>query len=389
MYKLLHIFTDNKFFYDSDKFINDSFYNEILFIGPSSDLTIGNLEKSKFSYKIFEDTIRNANLILEHANKFNGVVFYSLSEPGVQLLLNINSNVKTFLRFFGWELYGFYIQNYLSEKTSDLHPKKSKGSFNNILKELYLGFKRKIKIALNKEYTVKLDNQRRVYKRLDAVMMINQFEYSELRELFYLPKLIEIQLTTHPYPADQFIIGNQKLNKIILGNSGANVNNHVDVLDIIKESNYNDNIEFYMFFSYGNTDAYAQNVKKIAQSTKDVKLIENFLSKDEFESIYTNAAALVINSYRQHATANIFIAIKNGCKVYLNKKSSTYKWLISKGLLISDVDDDLKRDLETGNYRLSLLEQQKNSVTFLKIINQYTVNDFLNNVINVLDEKVL
>lgn len=385
MYKFLHIFTDNKFFYDSDKFYNDSFYNEILFIGPSSETTITNLKKSKFAHKIFDNTPANSSLMLEYANQFDGIVFYSISEPGVQLLFTLNPKVKTFLRFFGWELYGFHIDKFLSKKTQSLQPKKQ-GSSNNLVTELLASLKRKIKITLNKEYTVKLDNQKRVYEKLDAVLMINQFEYTELSELFYLPKLIEIGLTTHPYAIDEFLVSDQRKNTIIIGNSGANVNNHADVLDVIEKSNYQKKIEFCMFFSYANTDAYAQNVKIVAQNTKDVKLIENFLTKDEFESMYTTASALVINSYRQHATANIFIAIKNGCKVYLNKKSSTYTWLVSRGLLISDVDEDLKRDLENDNYKLSLEEQQINLNAFLKIINEYTVNDFLNNVIKVLKE---
>lgn len=386
MYKILHIFTDNKFFYDADKFVNQKFHSEILYIGSSTEETIARLKKSPFEYKILENTPNGVNMMIHHANKFDGIIFYSISEPGVEMLFRINSNVKTFLRFFGWELYGFYIEKFLSEKTLALHPEKQKQTIKGVIGEIKSKFKRKIKILLNKEYSVKLDIQKKVYKKLDAVMMINEFEYSELRELFYLPKLIKIGLTTHPYTRDEIFLNAQRTNTIILGNSGANVNNHIDVLDIINASNYKDSIKFYMFFSYANVDAYAQNIKAIAKKTKDVVLLEDFLAKEEFESMYLTASALIINSTRQHATANIFIAIKNGCKVYLNKKSSTYKWFIANGLLISDVDTDLKRDLETGNFKLSIEEQQINADAFLKIVNDYTVDDFLNQVISVLNK---
>ena len=110
------------------------------------------------------------------------------------------------------------------------------------------------------------------------------------------------------------------------------------------------------------------------------------LEKDEFEATYTQAEALVINSYRQHAVGNIITAIKYGCKIYLNKRSSTYHWLVSKGFLINEVDN-LKNDIESGNIKLSVEEQQHNLDCFVKAVKDYSVEDFVNNVVTILEEK--
>ena len=382
MFKLLHIHTNITFIYASENCINENFINEVLFIGSLTGTNINKLNQSGFSYKIIENIKENVHSMVEYANQFDGVFFYDLDNTKTQILLGINSDVKTVLRFFGFELYGICAKDFLSELTWNYEHRQN-NSFPQIIKKKYYLFKRKLRVAFNREFDVKLDNQKKIYQKLTAVMMINKFEYIELSKLFYLPKLIEIQFTNHVKEAHKLQSSNKKSNKVILGNSGHRWNNHIDLLHIVKSSNNPNNIEFDLFFSYGTDSVYSNGVKVLAGETKNVKLIENFLSKDEFETIYSQASALVINSYRQHAIGNILTAIQNGCKIYLNKKSSTFHWLISKGFLISEVDD-LKKDIELGNIRLSVEEQQGNINCFTTTVKNYTVQDFTNHILTVL-----
>src|SRR5690606_10843771 len=114
-----------------------------------------------------------------------------------------------------------------------------------------------------------------------------------------------------------------KMEEIIVGNSKHVWNNHLDVFRIIKKSKRFDNYKFNLFFNYGVDNDYTEKVRNEANQNSFV-LIEDFLDIQEFSRVYNTATALVINSYRQHALGNIFTAILNGSKVYLNKKSSTY-----------------------------------------------------------------
>lgn len=380
MYKLLHIHNNVTFAWDSNKFLNENLNNEILFIGDTNEELVARLKKLPITFKIFNKT--DVNTIIKYANQFDGIVFYNLDEIKVQILLHINSKIKTFLRFFGYELYGIRAENFLSVLTWS-YEIKPKASFLSTVKMVYHFLKRKLKVALNEEYLIKADNQKVVYRKLDAVLMINEFEYNELSKLFYLPKLIELQFTNHENETHEFKVFEQKENKIIIGNSGSRWNNHIDILNIISNHNNMHSIEFKLFFSYGTESIYSQNVKRIAEEIENVSLIEDFLKKDEFEAVYSLAAALVINSYRQHAVGNIITAIKYGCKIYLSDKSSTYHWLTSKGFIIAEIDD-LAEDIKIGNIKLKAEEQQKNFDCFLSVIKKYSVDSFVNNVLTVL-----
>lgn len=384
MYKLLHIHTDIKFIEDSLKFIDKRFNNEIVFLGVSDNNTVDKFRNLGIPFKIFDNSQENIKSIIVLANRFDAVIFYCLEDIKIQILLGLQSKIKTFTRFFGFELYNLCMNKYLSDETLNLLPSKKQTVIGYIKSKISI-LKRSSNILLNKEYSLKFDNQKRVYKKLDAILMINKFEYDELRELFYLPKLIELQFTNHENETHEFKTTDYKSNKIIVGNNGSETNNHIDVLNVFKNSKIKDNIELNLFFSYANTRTYSYKIKEIVSKIKNVNLIEKFLSKEEFEYIYESSAALVIGSYRQNALGNIFTAIKFGCKIYLSKRSSTYRWLISKGFIISEVDD-LKHDLESGNIKLSIIDQKKNIDLFLSGIKEYSVNDFLTNIIAVLEE---
>jgi dTDP-N-acetylfucosamine:lipid II N-acetylfucosaminyltransferase len=384
MYKLLHIHHEIIFVGDTLKFIDARFENEVIFIGSSDDNKTAKLDKLGIGYRVFENTPQNLKLIANYAEKYDGVIFYCLEDTKIQILMNLNLKIKAFARFFGFELYNLCMDQYLSDKTLGVMPEKKKAKSN--LKVLYHKVKRWLKIVLNKEYSINSDNQKTIYKRLDAIFVVNRFEYQELKELFYLPKLIELQFTNHENEVHEFKVIKEKLNQIIVGNNGSEVNNHIDVFEIIGRSNIKEKVEFNLFFSYGNKRSYSEVVRTLARGMKNVNLIENFLAKQEFETIYESAAALVINSYRQNALGNVFTAIKVGCKIYLNKRSSTYKWLIAEGFLISELED-LKHDLESGNFKLSAEQQQRNIDCFIASMKRYSVNDFLNKVIDTLNEK--
>jgi hypothetical protein len=385
MYKLLHIHHNIVFIDHSRRYVCENIYNEVLFIGVNNEENLAKLKKYGIDFKIIEKSKENINSIVEYANKFHGVVFNDPTEMEIQILLQLNPKIKTFLKLFGAELYMICADKFLSEKTWQLQPKIQPTLINKI-KRLYHFFKRKLKILLNKEYSVKLDNQKIIYQRLDAILIMSKYEYDDLNKLFYLPKIIERQFIDQINDINECKVISQKENKIIIGNSGHRWNNHIDVLDIIKNSENKDNIEFHFFFSYGTESFYSQKVKSLAQEIKNTHLIEKFLVKDEFELIYTQASALIINSYRQHAVGNIIAAIKYGCKIYLSKRSSTYHWLLSKGIIISEIDN-LKNDIENKNIKLSVEKQQHNIDCFVKAVKDYPVKNFINNVIAVLEEK--
>lgn len=375
MYKLIHIHNDFKFFHDTLRYNNPLVYNEIIFIGEVDDLIIGRLQNLQLPYHIFN--ITEVDKILEMISVFDGIVFYSLNRIKIDILSKIDKNKKVFLRLFGYELYSLKRNKYLSKESLELSIPilLSKYSFKGYLK-------RKIKRKLGLEFRINLQQQKELYSKINAILLVNRVEYDELKKDFYLPKFIQVPLTREtPKISD---LSNKK-NEIIIGNSRSSWNNHLDVFRIIKKSKRFNDYKFNLFFNYGADNDYTEKVRNKANQNSFV-LIEDFLDIQEFSRVYNTATALIINSYRQHALGNIFTAILSGTKVYLNKKSSTYTWLKQEGFYISEINE-LPRDIDNNKIMLTQEEYQYNINCYNKMRSNYTKINFIENVITVLKNE--
>jgi len=112
-------------------------------------------------------------------------------------------------------------------------------------------------------------------------------------------------------------------------------------------------------------------------------LIEDFISPDKFDLFYQNINALVINGYRQMAAANIFLAMQNGAKIYLNRKNIHLQWLLNEGFKIFTIQD-FENDLNNNSITLDR-ELAEYNLNQLKIFSKkYTKNDFQRVLHNVL-----
>ena len=73
--------------------------------------------------------------------------------------------------------------------------------------------------------------------------------------------------------------------------------------------------------------------------------------------------------------ANIFVAIKSGVKVYLNKKNLTYKWLTNLGFNIYSIQDFFY-DIENNNIALNQQTANNNLEVMKKLSLNYSISDF-------------
>lgn len=375
MYKLIHIHTDFKFFHDTLKYKSPLIYNEIIFIGDVDDSIVDILQKLQLPYKIFNKT--ETNKVIEVISSFDGVVLNGLGKTNVELLNQLGKDVRVFLRLFGYELYKYKLDKFISSKTLNLTKPISLTKYG--IKE-YL--KRKTKRLLGLEFKINKEKHKSIYSKIDAILLVNQFEYDELKKYFYLPRFIQVALTRET--PKTFDLSNKK-EVIIVGNSRHSWNNHLDIFKIIKKSKKLNTYKFILFFNYGSNNDYAETVKKEA-TQNNFFLVENFLNSEEFNKFYDTAAALIINSYRQHALGNIFSALLSGTKLYLNKKSSTYKWLKQEGFIISEITE-LSNDIDNNKVKLSIEEHQHNINCYNQMKANYTNSNFIDNIITVLKNE--
>lgn len=224
--------------------------------------------------------------------------------------------------------------------------------------------------------------QKKRYRKIDRILLFNEYEYRQLGEYFHLPKALQVPLSRNN---DKVDINTKKIDRIVIGNSKHIWNNHLDILSQLKNVKNIDNYQLFLFFNYGPANNYTAEVEKLASSFKNITLQEEFVNLTTFGIIYSEASAIVVNSFRQHALGNIFTAIFKGCKIYLNKRSSTYLWLKDSGFIISEIST-LAEDVLNDRVKLSQSEMAHNIAAYFELRRQYTYTDFVNRIIKFIEE---
>lgn len=341
-----------------DRYSEDLFQNEVLYLGS---------ERNKIeAYKDYPLYFRNLDRInykevCDFLKRFNGIVFYGLNYHFIKIVNRLPKDIKLFWRFSGSELYAKYDCNYLSERT------KAIGGFCREAPHP----KQKFSVTIKKLKTEV--NYRRAKNRISRIIMTSKEEYDELCLMSSLPKLMLTPISK--IYRQQAFQSYPKQNKIILGNSRSPFNNHIDIVDYIAEENRKLKAELILFFNYGARNEYSRELLNSIKTIENHRVIEEFLPMDDFIGIYREARALVINSTRQLALGNIFTAISCGCKVYLNEKNSTYKWLTGEGIKLFTIED-LKKDIKEENFVLDENTARNNDLKIRQLNSEERFSEF-------------
>lgn len=143
---------------------------------------------------------------------------------------------------------------------------------------------------------------------------------------------------------------------IQLSNSAGEQGNHIDVWDSIK--NYIPREKQVIIpLSYGNK-RYADYVKRrILSEHKNTKILESFLPPSDYYDIVGKCTYFVHGALRQHAMANVFMAISEGRKVFLYRDSIIYRYLIERGFVVFTIEEIDHNSFKTP---LSIEEHKKN-----------------------------
>ena len=131
-------------------------------------------------------------------------------------------------------------------------------------------------------------------------------------------------------------------NSILVGNSATASNNHLDIFDIIQ----NTNKKIIVPLSYGAYDFNKYKSSIISEGKRvfedNFYPIEHFMPLDDYRELTLSCNSVIMYHIRQQALANIFMSLYQGMRVFLNSKSPTYSFLKSEGIIIFDLKQDYK-----------------------------------------------
>jgi len=326
---IVHLFEDQKF-------VDATIINfDSASIGLNKYIIFSNTQKLKYvsrnehvlvlpnsSYKLDLDLIfKDCHLLVIHF----------LTPIKLYILKNKPQHVKVLWSVWGADAYDhFNKQDFFEPLTQNIQKKSFYQSlrFSNLY-SLYHLLRYKVK---------PVRNELKLLRKIDFISTVLPYEYEFILKEFNLTaKYIDYNYSVNKFNS---VCSISLGGSILIGNSATLSNNHLDIFDIIK----NTNSEVIVPLSYG---AYGfQDYKEIiickgkSLFKHNFHAIESFLPIQDYDKILMSCNTMIMYHIRQQALGNIYMALYLGMRVYLNKKSITYKYMNDIGMIIFELEKD-------------------------------------------------
>jgi hypothetical protein len=357
MKKAIHIVIDDKFidsaidifsqipFFDH-RYLWFKQYDEIKWIKQ-----INKIEIIKSKEELIKILNADADIIFLHSLYFHP-----------RHLFGINQNIKIVWISWGYDVYSN--KGFLNE------PKLLKVDFYKPLTQKYVkkyAGRSLIKNLKTIGHNVFFSHYYRLFaRRVDYIANELSFEYELMKKNNNLAaKYIYFQ---YLFKETSYIITG---NNILLGNSADVGNNHLDVMQLLKNIDLKNQkiIVPLSYPSYPNKSIYMQLLQKKLETLQNAssEILENYMPLEEYHRIICSCAYAIFGHIRQQALGNIIQLLFNGCKIFLYKESIVYRALTEKGFILYTIDDNL--NYASLNTPLTEDEKQHNKILYLKNYN--------------------
>jgi hypothetical protein len=312
--------------------------------------------------------------LIKSNHNYDYIIVYNLDYEKAYFINRLNKGKhKLIWNFFGTEIYNNSNFSFLKK----LYATQTRSLMGQIVESNLKKRLRWIKYAMKGRLTPNAEVQK-------AIKKINYFAWYSREEYDYLKNQVKYLPPFLPYPIGGIVPNLERKpvnieNKILVGNSRAPENNHLEILLILEKTGFCG--EVILPFSYGIKDSYSEKLKeKVKLMPLNIKFLEDFLPYNEYIDTVTSCSVAVYNSYRQMALGNILISIFNDTKVYLSEKNISYKWFENLGFKIYSIETQLTKDILENNLQLSDHDKITNQQVYNKLTSKNKIDEFLKTI---------
>ncbi len=382
MIRILHLLSNDKFidvhirrFLKSD-FENTSIYLQKAFTyqGEYRDLLQWVIP---FSHQFYS--------IPDLATGYDFVFLYQLDYEKAFLVNRFNIKTVLIWHFYGTEIYNqdraFRYSIFSSKTKSLLHLKKSDILLDKTIRLLSrIKYKMFGRIPTYDEVIIAM-------KRINYFAWYSKKEYDLIQSKikFTLPEFLNMPFLLIDSSISKAGVKDPKA--IVLGNSFSPENNHIDILDLLEKTSFNGKVLLPFSYGYYNSKYAAKLKKSAAKKSFSIEYLESFIGYDDYVKLISSCGAAVFNSYRQLALGNIFIAIANGMKVYLNEENPSLGFLNDAGFYIYSVQKDLEKDILKNMIILETHEAEHNKINIVKLGSDDAQKQFFSDLKNIYQKQ--
>lgn len=366
---ILHITQESKFFDYTVKTFEATYKNKnhYIIIKKEGSKEFSLLKKKYNNITFIEGNDIELKNILSEIGKYKAVVLHNLNHPfKANLILKAPHSTH-----FHWLSWGFDIYNHPIIKKDIIEEKTKKilSQQNNLNNKIGAFFNYHTPMLWHYLYNKKREiighyQYKKIINRINSVSsviptdvdIINKYYKSKFTNIPF--KVGNIEDMTHGHKDTVCYDDN-----ILLGNSAAPTNNHIEAINIVAGLNLN-NKSVYIPLSYGGSPTYIKavsNKSKMLFGNKAILLTE-FLPIEQYNEVLNSCGIVVMNHIRQQAAGNIILALWKGAKVFLNKKNPVLEHFKQLGIIIYTTEnlnnlEQLKTYSELAIHNRPILKQ--------------------------------
>jgi len=384
---IIHIFNDDKFINPVIKLFENVAPNiSKYFVLKQDNFPVKFCNNPKLIRINFFEKTESDNFIKLICNQNTIVFFHSLEDYKIYIALNIPESIKKVWFIWGYDLYGWYPFRYkkFESETAKLLGLQLKFK-HNVFSFIWLNkvfFPTFIVNKIKSHFTTPFY---KAVKKMNYVVPVVPTEYK-------LAKQINKELICLPFTYGflEDLVSKEVLNvinetteqNILMGNSADPSNNYVELFIKLAKLNLWAR-KVYVPLSYGGTENY---IEAILQKGKEILgdnffPLTTFLSLEEYNTILNSCNTLLFNHTRQQGVGNIITMLYYGKKVYLNEKSTVFKYYKSLGVKLFSSN---QVSYESLNTLLSKTDVEKNKDLMLKYYGKITVEEKVREMIKTL-----
>jgi len=332
--KLVHIVTDEKFI--------DMAFREFEAVAPGVNKLVmlgkpQTLRHVKTKAVDFFTTQQATQLI--RSDECAAVVYHSLDDGLLRLINNLPINKQVIWLGWGYDYYDRLLSRAYPEglylpKTKALWAEVSKPG---TISKLASTCKSIVKVILGRT----TQNHQTLMRRINYFSPVIDTEYQLACQLnpWFRPQYLTWNYGT---VEDDFgsaeSFGESLGDNILVGNSAAAENNHLEVFDQLERYVDLSGRKIIVPLSYGD-DRYKKTIISYGKSRfgKQFVPLTDFIGRDAYVELLQSCGHVFMNHLRQQALGNICIMMLKGARIYMNRQSPLYLWLLSKGARINSI----------------------------------------------------
>lgn len=350
MLRILNIVSDEKFIDDVIKFhdmTSNYTFHEYVIIDIRRSL---NLRYIKTPNRIISIHPRHFISYLNQ-NDFNAVFIHNLSSIPSKLITKIKSDIPVIWSSWGMDLYSLPEHDPIV-KIQKLHHTKTALALNNNKEKLLPSIINKIRCGI--KYLLsgqslfvgkRAIDYRNAIKRVDFFTSVLPTEYDLIKkEPYFRATRIDYKYYNFQnFNTKKRVLPKEK--KLLIGNSAAPTNNHLDVFEILRNLDLS-GFQVILPLNYGASKTWISMIASEAKSQfkTQVKIINTFIPINDYFGIIDKCSHAILYHERQQALGNIYYLLESGCKLFLSENSITYKYLKDLGIHVYSIQSELTQE---------------------------------------------